>query len=62
MRHRLGNVSARLPEGCPTCRTWPPVWLMTNSDPEPPEQCAQCGRRLAGLVRVYVTDVDAADI
>ncbi len=60
MDRRLDRLRGRIPEGCRECRDWPQVWIMNESGPEPPDECEYCGRRFAGLVRVYVlVDLDA---
>ena len=62
IERRLDSQRDRLPEGCPACRAWPHVWLMTDRGPEPPECCDQCGRQFSGLTRVYLPGIDIADI
>jgi hypothetical protein len=60
MEQRIIRLRSTIPEGCRVCREWPLVWIMTETCPEPPTGCVNCGRRFSGLVRVYVgVDLDA---
>lgn len=58
---RIQKLRAKIGEGCPACKGWPLVWILGDDSPEPPTECAHCGRRFEGLVRVYV-GVDPDDI
>ena len=59
---RLTTLRSQIPAGCPACRDWPHVWIITEGDPEPPAHCDRCGRLFSGLIRVYVVGVSLADI
>lgn len=50
---RVDRLRARIGEGCPACRNRPPVHLLQESDPLPPNDCPACGRRFADEVYVY---------
>jgi hypothetical protein len=57
---RIARLRARIGTGCPMCKRWPLVYFLTDADPTPATTCDRCGRRFAGLVRLYVgADPDA---
>jgi len=41
--------------GCPTCRAWPSIWIVGVDDPEPPVNCAVCGRPFSCMSLVYIS-------
>jgi Zn ribbon nucleic-acid-binding protein len=51
---RIDRLRAKIGAGCPACRDRPQVWILGEDDPEPPDQCERCGRRVDGEVYVYV--------
>jgi hypothetical protein len=59
LRRRLGHVRSKVPVGCPACRTPPPLVILHDGDePEPPDVCSQCGRRLSGIRVVRIVRVE----
>jgi hypothetical protein len=57
LERRLAGMQVRIPVGCPACRTPPPIVILHNDEPAPPEACPECGRvypflRVIRLVRV----------
>ena len=58
LNRRISHVRARIPAGCPACRTAPPLVILRDGDPDPPERCPHCGRPYAGLRAIRLTVVD----
>ena len=57
LTRRLSQLQFHIPDGCPACRTGPPLVILRGDEPEPPDACPSCGqpypfRRIIRLVRV----------
>ena len=55
---RLADIQAHRPEGCPACRTSPPLAILLGDEPEPPGSCEQCGRVFPGIRVVRIRRVE----
>lgn len=49
LERRLAGMQARLPAGCPACRTPPPIVVLHDDEPAPSEACERCGRAYSGI-------------
>jgi ribosomal protein L34E len=58
MARRLASLHARVPVGCPACRTAPSLVILFDDEPDPPQVCSQCGRALTGIHVVRIVQVE----
>ena len=58
LNRRIKEIRSRAPEGCFACRNPPPIVILGEDDPEPPESCEQCGRVFIGMRVVRITRVE----
>lgn len=58
---RLAALAARVPRGCPACRSWCGTVLVGDAgDASRPERCPGCGRLVPIATVVHVVGVDLA--
>ena len=58
LQRRLQQMRARLPEECTACRIPPPIVILHDDEPGPPDACPACGRVYTGITCVRLVRVE----